>query len=232
VLCNISGAILVLKGYPRKYQPVFSIDVKDTKVVIQGFGHGDPTDRWIYTPEKVWIERLDGTVTASRDFKTTREQMMSHELKTPWDDLHLAYFSGYALHNYLTAPFYFVRPGFKTREVEDHQENGEIWRVLEVTYPNDYPTHSKIQLFYYDRNFMLRRVDYSPEVTQGCAGHYTFDAQEFSGIKVPTFRRIVQRKPEQVEVNGVPALRGWTWLSGPSLFKLEYRNVIVRDKES
>jgi hypothetical protein len=79
---------------------------------------------------------------------------------------------------------------------------------------------------------MLRRVDYVLVVTKGCVAHYTFDAQEFGGLKIPTYRRIAQRRPEQPEVNGVPALRGWTWLSGPSAFKLDVCDVIVRHKEN
>ena len=36
--------------------------------------------------------------------------------------------------NYLSVPFLFIGCGFATRELEDHTEAGEIWRVLEVTY--------------------------------------------------------------------------------------------------
>jgi hypothetical protein len=79
---------------------------------------------------------------------------------------------------------------------------------------------------------MLRSIDYAPVVTKGSAAHYTFDVQEFSGLKIPTYRCIVQRRPDQPAVNGVPALRGWAWLSGPSAFKLDYRDVIVWDKEN
>ena len=43
--------------------------------------------------------------------------------KPPWDDLHLAYFSGYAMWNYLNTPFIFALPGFQTEEIEPWDEN-------------------------------------------------------------------------------------------------------------
>jgi len=225
---NLSGAALARKGYPHKYQPTCTIDVRNTKVVFQGLGHGDRDDRWIYTPKRVWIERRDGTVTASRD--NPYEAFSDHTASTPWDDLHLACFAGYALHNYLTFPFHLVWPGFQTREVDAHEENGETWRVLEVTFPDFYPTHSKTQLFYFDKAFMLRRIDYAPLAFKVTASHYCYDVEDISGVKIPTFRRVVLRKPDPPMVDGGHTLRGWAWLSGPSSFLLDYCRVIVRDE--
>jgi hypothetical protein len=198
VSLNLSGAALARKGYPGKYQPVCTIDAKTTKVVFQGLGNGDRDDRWIYTPERVWIERRDGTVTASRD--NPYEAFLDHTPSTRWDDLHLLTFGGYAFHNYLTFPFHLRWPGFQSREVDPHEENGETWRVLEVTFPEYYPTHSKTQLFYFDDAFMLRRVDYAPLAFKVPAAHYCFDAEDVSGIKIPMFRRVVQRKPNSAMV--------------------------------
>ena len=228
VTFNLSGAALTRKGYPGKYQPICTIDAKKAKVVYQGLGHGDRDDRWIYTPKRAWIERRDGTVTASRD--NPYEAFADHTNTTTWDDLHLLCFAGYAFHNYLTFPFHLTWPGFQTREVDPHEENGETWRVLEVTFPDDYPTHSKTQLFYFDKEFMLRRLDYAPAAFKVPAAHYCFDVQEFSGIKIPTFRRVVGRRPTLPMVNGEHALGGWTWLSGPSAFLLDYCKVVVRDE--
>jgi hypothetical protein len=83
--------------------------------------------------------------------------------------MHLLYFCRYALWNYITAPFLFSEPSFKTRELEDHTENGETWRVLEVTFPDNIHTHNKVQKFLFDDKFMLRRLDYQPDVLGGAA---------------------------------------------------------------
>ena len=44
--------------------------------------------------------------------------------------------------------------------------------MLEVTFPDSVPTHCKVQKFYYDDNFMLRRMDYTAGVVKGVASHY------------------------------------------------------------
>ena len=74
-----------------------------------------------------------------------RAAFAGHVRETPWDRLHLTYFLGYALWHYLTTPFLFTRTGFATRELEAHVEGRETWRVLEVTYPDDVPSHTKVQ---------------------------------------------------------------------------------------
>jgi hypothetical protein len=55
------------------------------------------------------------------------------------------------------------------------------------------------QLFYYDTDFMLRRMDYAPEVTANSpVAHYTHDPKTFHGFVFPTRRRIHRR-----DVNGI-----------------------------
>lgn len=232
VTWNFSGFLLALKGFPRHYQPTCTIDVKNTKTVIQGLGEGDRDDRWIYTPHRVWIERRDGRLLKSRD--KPRESFKGQKREDKWDDLQLLYFIGYAMHNYLTCPFKFVELGFVTREVEPHVEkNGDeeqTWRVLEVTFPiEEYPSHNRTQMFYFDEAFMLRRVDYAPDVLFGNAAHYVFDAKDFDGIKVPTYRRVVMRVPGQPSTREAPVLRGLAKLSGPSGFRLDYCDVTFRE---
>jgi hypothetical protein len=85
VTFNLSGAALAMKSYSRKYQPTCTVDVRNIKVVFQGLGHVNRDDRWIYTSKRVWIERRDGTITASRD--NLYEAFSDHTASTPWDDL-------------------------------------------------------------------------------------------------------------------------------------------------
>jgi hypothetical protein len=56
---------------------------------------------------------------------TPRESFAGHGLDTPWDRPQLAYFAGYAMWTYLTAPFLFVRDGVSTEELPAWNENGE-----------------------------------------------------------------------------------------------------------
>ena len=146
--------------------------------------------RRIYTPLKTILERVDGSQPPDiRDIP--RDSFKGHERSTLWDDHHVTYFTGYAYWYYLTMPFCFVLPVFKTREIEKFQERDEIWRVLEVTFPDYIGTHSRVQQFYYDKDFLLRRMDYKAEVVSGIdVKHYCYDYKVVSGINIPFLRRV------------------------------------------
>ena len=126
---------------------------------------------------------------------------MGHEVDTPWDQLQLAYFAGYAMWTYLTTPFLLAMDGVATEELQPWRENGEMWRRLKVTFPQSIATHSTVQMFYFGSDGLLRRHDYDAEVLGGSpAAHYVHEYQEFSGILVPTKRRVFGRRPD-----GTPA---------------------------
>ena len=70
-------------------------------------------------------------------------------------------------------------------------EDGETWRRLAVTFPAHIANHNPDQVFYYDGDFMLRRMDYSPDVTGSPrVAHYTYDHKAFDGFVFPTRRRV------------------------------------------
>ena len=109
-----------------------------------------------------------------------------------WDDLDFIYFGGYATWNYLVAPFIFLRPGFHIEPLEPIRVSSASWFRLQVTMPDDLPTHSREQIFYFDENWHLRRLDYVAEVVGGWAhaAHFCEDYQDFNGFKAPTRRRV------------------------------------------
>jgi hypothetical protein len=223
---NFSGQYLAAKGWPGKYTPTVTVSAKEPRSVILQFDPKNQHDRWIYTPNRTSIESEDGTAVSALD--SPRSAFAGYVRATPWDELHLMYFVGYAMHNYLTAPFHFTRPGFQTREVDPHTENGDVWRALEVTFPDDYPTHNKTQWFYFDeKSFMLQRVDYKPDVVGAAASHYCYDHKEINGIMFPTLRRVVIRVPDAGRGDD---LGGKPLLNGPTAFLLDYRNIVVHDE--
>ena len=92
-----------------------------------------------------------------------RAAFAGHRPETPWDELHVAYFSGYAMWNYLTSPFLFTRPGCAVEEIEPWPEDGQAWRRPRVEYPGDIATHNRVQEFYFDGSGLLRRHDYTAD---------------------------------------------------------------------
>jgi hypothetical protein len=188
---------------------------------MKNVGDGDPEDRWIFNKDGVFIKSPDGALRQERS--QPREAYEGHTLAHPWDDLHLLYFISYAMVNYLTAPFLFSEPEFEVQEIEPHEECGQTWRVLQVVHPDNYPTHTKVQKFYFGSNdFLLRRLDYAPDVMKegAAAAHYCYDYKSYDGLMIPTTRRVVARSPE-----------GKTALTGPTGFWLFYTEVCIIDQD-
>jgi hypothetical protein len=150
--------------------------------------YGKPNQRTAFTPKRIAIETTDGELVAER--LDPRQSFRGHEMTTPWDPLHRAYFNGYALWTYLTTPFLLAMPGVEVQEIEPWSENGEVWRRLRVRFPENLATHSDVQDFFFGSDLLLRRHDYSVDVSGGFAGaQLVFDYTEVQGIKLPTKRR-------------------------------------------
>jgi hypothetical protein len=146
--------------------------------------------RSIFEPNRVVIETVAGELLEARDDPVAH--FVGHAAETPWDDIDVAYFSGEALWTYLTTPFLFHNPGFSVQEeLEPWHEDGEEWRRLRVTFPDDVASHTREQQFYFGPDGLLRRHDYTVDVLGGTAGaNYALELKEVDGIVVPTKRRI------------------------------------------
>ncbi|HEX8116588.1 MAG TPA: hypothetical protein VF521_04900 [Pyrinomonadaceae bacterium] len=160
---------------------------------------GAPDLRTSFQPHRVAIETAEGQT--AEELLRPRDSFQGHSLETPWTRLQLAYFAGYAMWTYLNTPFLFASDGVETEEVEPWREGGETWRRLKVTFPPDIATHSTVQTFYFDAEGLLKRHDYEVEVSGGTtAAHYVYRHEEFSGILLPTRRRVLRREPDGTTV--------------------------------
>lgn len=188
------GILWPMKGKGGMLDEVdVTIDLRRQWTSHTPFGAADR--RTAVTPQRAAIETLDGSVIEAVD--DPRATFAGFQLNTPWDDLHLAYFVGYAMWNYLTLPFAFAAPGFQFTELEPWDENGEIWRRLQVTYPDDIATHNRVQTFYFGRDGLLRRHDYDVDVNGGTpAVHYFSDYTTVEGLSMPTRHMIYVRNPD------------------------------------
>jgi len=107
-----------------------------------------PGQRGVFEPDRVWVESEDGTILKER--RDPRESFRGLRRALWWDHLDVLYFAGYALWNYLCAPFLFAEPGFVSEEIEPWDEENERWRRLRVMFPPPVPTHCREQVFYFD----------------------------------------------------------------------------------
>jgi hypothetical protein len=194
VKLELGGPFWAARGWPAGDEgQTVTLDAPREHIAFTPFPAPDRTSVFDMNPERVVIQTTAGDVVEERieprgafppnyDFATTR-----------WDAIQVAYFASAAVWNYLTEPFGFTYPGVQTREIESWQEAGQTWRRLAATFPATNANHNADQVFYYDKNFMLRRMDYSPDVTgRPPIAHYTYDEKTFDGFVFPT-RRLIHR---------------------------------------
>lgn len=188
---DLGGALFGLKGYPGfgdVNNPVY-ITADLHRENASHYPFLKPDWHTVFEANRIAIESKDGTVIQERH--NPRNSFNGHGLETPWDELQLAYFCGYAMWTYFTSPFVFAKPGFEIEEVESLIENNETWRALKVKFPATIATHSSVQTFYFDEKGFLKRHDYEVDVIGGIkAAHYVHDYREVDGIMLPFNRRV------------------------------------------
>jgi hypothetical protein len=152
-------------------------------------------DSLVFTPDHVAILDDKGGVLEERN--DPKLAFAGHAADTKWDNLHVAYFAGYAMWNYLTIPFLLTYDGFEVDEIDPWIEGGEQWRRLKVRFPTGIATHNDTQTFYFGPDYLLRRHDYAADVFGGApVAHYTEEHKTFEGFSFPTRRRVVPRRSD------------------------------------
>jgi hypothetical protein len=202
---SVGGVLWDLKGCAGLFtSATYEADLHQQRATLGRFGAPDRRVR--FTPERLVLETDVGKVIESRD--NPRAAFAGHVNETPWDQLHAAYFDGYALWTYLTQPFLYTYPGFVTEEIEPWRESDETWRRLKVTFPDNIASHTREQVTYFGPDGLMRRHDYAVDVLGGATGaHYFHDYRQVGGIMAPHRRRIYprgsdnQRIPEPVLVS-------------------------------
>jgi len=189
------GGFFALKGVMQDADPRrMTVWLHEQRAALAPYGA--PDQRSTFTPARTAVERLDGSIVAER--RAMRDSFAGHQMSTPWDPLHRAYFNGEALWTYLTTPFLLARPGVMVEETEPWIEGGEVWRVLRVWFPSDLETHSQVQDFFFGPELELRRHDYHVNIAGGfAAAQLTSEYAEAGGIRFPARRRAFPRGPDR-----------------------------------
>lgn len=140
--------------------------------------------------EEVSIRTGGGEVLQRRP--APRSEFLRFQKKMWWDSLDFIYFGGYATWNYLTTPFLFLRDGFGFEYLGQRNTEPGVLSCIRVTFPDDLPTHCRVQTFFFDADKLLRRLDYTAEVVGNWAhvAHFCEDYRNFSGLKIPTHRTV------------------------------------------
>jgi hypothetical protein len=184
---SVTGVIWQVKGKPDVLKDVsIEAELHKERLTTHFNGQGLCT---FFEPNRITVQTEGGRLVDSRD--DPRSAFRGHTRETPWNDMHVAYFSSYALWNYLTIPFLYTYPGFVTEELAPWQENGEQWRLLKVIIPDSIASHSREQVAYFGPDGLLRRHEYTVDVMGGASGlNYAADYCNVDGIVVPMKRKV------------------------------------------
>jgi len=163
-------------------------------------------ERIVFTPNQISLETESGRFLDTRI--DPRSAFAGQSADSKWDKLHAGYFCSYALWGYLTTPFLYTYPGFQVQEIEPWHEDGERWRVLQVSFPGEYAAHTRTQYSYFGEDGLLRRHLYTVDVLGGAQGaNYASEYRTVGGVMLSNRRRVVaydtarQKVPEPVLIS-------------------------------
>src|SRR6202451_4285592 len=187
VAVSITGAIWFVKGKGDFLKNVvLTADTRSERLTVDFSGQDK---RAIFEPNRIVIETLNGTLIEARD--DPEKSFEKQQRETPWDDIDVVYFVGEALWTYLNTPFLYTHDGFTTEEIPSIQVEGEIWRRLKVTFPDNVKSHTKEQISCFGPDGLLRRHDYTVDILGGATGlNYASDYVDAGGIMVARQRRV------------------------------------------
>jgi len=182
------GFLFSTKHVPRQNHAHLSIDTRSPRTVIHDYPAAGLSGI-LQGAGRVEVCDANGGIAEARE--PARTEFDPRPWKH-WDALNFAYFSGYAMWNYLTLPFLLLAPGVEVQQVSERRAT-----VLDVRFPSDIPTHSELQRLYFDAAGRLYRHDYTAEVVGGWARaiHLCSNYREFGGLQFPTTRRVYPRGP-------------------------------------
>jgi hypothetical protein len=184
---TVTGAFWEIKGQSDAMKDIhFEVDTTQQRLTLDFAGQNL---RSLFQPDRVVLQQLDGTVVDARD--DPERSFDGHQFETPWDDLHLAYFTGEALWTYLNIPFLFTSSGFVCEEIAPLDVGGETWRRLNVTFPDHIKTHTRSQVCCFGPDGLLRRHDFTIDIVDpGTESQlYAADYRNVDGIIIPATRR-------------------------------------------
>jgi hypothetical protein len=186
VTASIGGAFWHVKQQGDAMKNIrLEVDTKRQRLAMDFVGQDKRT---VFTPGRVELRRADGGLIEARD--NPEASFAGQQFETPWDELHLAFFTGEALWTYLTMPFVFAGPGFGTEEIDPIEAGGETWRRLKVTFPEHIKTHCREQIACFGPGGLLRRHDFSIDLLGGAPSQLLATGyRDVDGIVIPATRR-------------------------------------------
>jgi hypothetical protein len=210
---SASGLAFTLKRRPFFRHARMVMDIHRPFSSLTPIGR-NPAVTGILDGLDVRLENEKGTVIAER--RNARDYFKIGRRLFYWDDLDMSYFANYASWNYFTLPALLMREDIIWTELEPG--------LLDALFPDEIPTHSRVQRFRFDRvTGRLIQHDYTAQIISPLAAASNVvlqHSQNSTGLVYPSIRRVTPKGPK-----GKP-------LGGPVLIHLDIHDYRVINKQS
>lgn len=101
------------------------------------------------------------------------------------------------LRSMLTSPFLLTNEAVEISELVPWNERGARWRVLRAEFPPELSTPARVQDYFFDAEFLLRRHDYHVDGAQGITVcELVADYVDVQGLRMPTKLTGYARRPD------------------------------------
>ncbi|MEZ2144111.1 hypothetical protein AAE026_17785 [Bradyrhizobium sp. DN5] len=188
---SVGGTLFSSAGHAREFKDVTAEGSTRTQSIrFTGITGGEHSGS--FQPDAITIESLDGEVLRTwRNPSFASAEAGSAALA---DELHLVFFCGVAIWNYLTTPFLLADPDVVVEELTPWRESTQTWRRLRAQFPPRLVTLASEQIFYFDESALQRRTDH--DLFGMKIAHSSWAHDSFGGIVVPTLRRAQTLRPD------------------------------------
>jgi len=190
---DIFGPILLTK-FNSPWLPDITANIFTDKPYVSIHDFPEEGHTSIFDGFDVYIYNANDKIYCERNYCNT--DTLKAKPRLLWDHMDLVYFLGHALWNHSCSPYIFKNKGFECHQGLDHiEKNGTVLSTLNVRYPSHIPSHCKQQIFYFDQKGLLKRQDYTADITSPLAigSHIYEDHKTFDGLVFPTHRRVFPR---------------------------------------
>jgi hypothetical protein len=183
---RFSGLALAVKGvgHTFSFPKRFVIDPKAERTSFPDFPSGRTT---VYERGSVRVVDQSGAPHVHDRYRARFGSVAARLAR--WSDLDVAYFLGYSQANYHGYPFSLPRLAFVARRRHDRRD------ALTLEYPAGVDAHCRRQVFHFDEDGLIARVDYRVDIVgrASTSAHFYEHYTEVAGIAFPRRRRIVAR---------------------------------------
>lgn len=182
---STKGWAFILKGRPYFKRARLFMEVHRPFCTITPVGRQTQVSGVLDGPD-VRLENSRGEVIARRE--NARAHFTFGRRLLYWDDLDMSYFANYAFWNYFAFPALLLREEIVWKDISPH--------ILQATFPDSLPTHSRVQRFHLDaESGLLLQHDYTADIIGrfARAANVVVRHDQRDGVPYPSRRRVTPR---------------------------------------